>query len=333
MKASGITYLVGICIGIFGGFLVVHLLLLSIREFRWHPDAQYIGAWYDKKVQIANSIPTSKIIFAGGSNVQYGIRAGLVEEKIGKPAVNFGTHAALPFAYLLERVKKIAKPGDTIVLIPEYEYYFLDPNSLNPTSLRYLSVCGQDFLKKSPGRYYKLLLTIPPEILFARFFVDSKKVRSEVQSKVQEHESAYDKYGDRNWISKDRMGDREKRLIASIQPTSLANPTTSGLEPICKIELKNFQAWCQDRNVSLLVAFPNTIIFDEYLQPAPQKFLAQLNEFYKKYHFETLLTPRDSMLPREDFFDTVYHLNEEGAVERTHNLLVEIGEKLKSSEN
>lgn len=333
MKASGIKYLVGICIGTLGGFLMVHLLLLSIREFRWHPDAQYIGAWYDRKEQIANAILTSKIIFAGGSNVQYGIRAGLVEEKMGKPAVNFGTHAALPFAYLLERVKKIAKPGDTIVLIPEYEYYFLDPNSLNPTSLRYLSVCGQDFLKKSLGRYYELLLTIPPEILFARIFVDSKKVRSEVQSKVQEHESAFDKYGDRNWISKDRMGDREKRLIASIQPTSLSNPTTSGLEPICKIELKNFQAWCQDKGVQLFITYPNTVYFDEYNKSNPHKFLVQLQSFYTNNKFKTLMSPGDSMLPREDFFDTVYHLNEEGAFKRTHKLIMEIGEKLKSRAN
>jgi hypothetical protein len=333
MKVSAIRYLVGIFLGILGGFLVVHLLLLSIREFRWHPDAQYIGAWYDKKGQIANEIPTSKIIFAGGSNVQYGIRAGLVEEKIGKPAVNFGTHAALPFAYLLERVKKIAKPGDTIVLIPEYEYYFLNPYELNPTSLRYLSVCGQDFLKQSSKKYLELLLTIPPEILFARFFTDSKKVEAEVQSKVQEHKSAFDKYGDRNWISKDRMGDREKRLLQSLQPTSLANPPASGLEPSSKIEFKKFQSWCQDRNVRLLVTFPNTIIFDEYLQPDSQKFLNQLNEFYKQCQFETLLTPRDSMLPKEDFFDTVYHLNEEGATKRTHKLIVEISEKLKSSAN
>ncbi len=299
----------------------MHLLLLSIREFRWHPDAQYIGAWYDKKVQIANSIPTSKIIFAGGSNVQYGIRAGLVEEKIGKPAVNFGTHAALPFAYLLERVKKIAKPGDTIVLIPEYEYYFLDPNSLNPTSLRYLSVCGQDFLKKSPGRYYELLLTIPPEILFARFFVDSKKVRFEVQSKVQEHESAFDHFGDRNWISKERMGDREKRLIENVHPTSLADPFSDKHAPFPESELKNFQDWCQNKGVQLFITYPNTVYFDDYKKSNPHKFLVQLQSFYTNNKFKALMSPSDSMLPREDFFDTVYHLNEEGANKRTSMLM------------
>jgi len=328
MKASGIKYLVGICIGILGGFLVVHLLLLSIQEFRWHSDALYIGAWYDKKEQIADAIPTGKIIFAGGSNVQYGIRAGLVQDTLGIPTVNFGTHAALPFSYILEQTKKIAKSGDTIILIPEYEYYFLDPNALNPTSLRYLSVCGQDFLKKFPPRYFELLLTIPPEILFARFFVDSKKVASEVQSKVQEHESAFDKFGDRNWISKERMGDREKRLLASAQPTCLANPFSEKNAPFPEAELKDFQAWCQDNGVQLFITFPNTIHFEEYDMPDTQKFLSSLQDFLKLNKINSLLNPSDSMLPREDFFDTVYHLNEEGAMKRTSKLIDALENKI-----
>jgi len=307
---------------------VVHLLLLSIQEFQWHSDALYIGAWYDKKEQIADAIPTSKIIFAGGSNVQYGIRAGLIEEKMGKPAVNFGTHGALPLAYILERVKKITKPSDTLILIPEYEHYFLDPNSLNPTSLRYLSVCGQDFLKKSPGRYYELLLTIPPEILFARFFVDSKTVRSGVQSKVQEHELAFDNYGDRNSISKDRMGDREKRLIESVHPTNLANPFSDKHAPFPEAELKDFQTWCQDNGVQLFITFPNTIYFEEYDKPDTQKFLSSLQDFLKLNKINSLLNPSDSMLPREDFFDTVYHLNEEGAMIRTSKLIDALENKI-----
>ena len=321
MKFFRIKYFAGILVGIVGGFLAVHLLIVSVREFRWHPDAQFIGAWYDKKGQIANSIQSEKIIFAGGSNVQYGIRAGLVQEKLGIPSVNFGTHGALPFAYILEQVKKIAKPGDTIVLIPEYEHYFLDPNVLNPTSLRYLSVCGQDFIKNFPKKYFELLLTIPPEILFARFFVDSNKVASEVQSKFQEHESAFDQFGDRNLISKERMGDREKRLIEGVRPTSLANPFSDKHAPFPEAELKYFQAWCQDTGVQLFITFPNTIHFDEYDKPDTQQFLSSLQDFLKLNKINSLLNPSDSMLPREDFFDTVYHLNEEGAIKRTSKLI------------
>jgi hypothetical protein len=321
MQTVKINYFVGILVGVLVGFLAVHMLLISLKEYRWHPDAQYIGAWYDKKGQIANSIQAQKIIFAGGSNVQYGIRAGLVQEKLGISSVNFGTHGALPFAYIIEQVKKIAKPGDTIVLIPEYEHYFLDPNALNPTSLRYLSVCGQDFLKKFPKKYFELLLTIPPEILFARLFVDSKKVASEVQSIAQEHESTFDQFGDRNLISKERMGDREKRLIESVHPTSLADPFSDKHAPFPESELKNFQAWCQNKGVQLFITFPNTIHFDEYDKPDTQKFLSSLQDFLKLNKIKSLLNPSDSMLPREDFFDTVYHLNEEGAIKRTSKLI------------
>lgn len=321
MKVLRVNYFAGIFVGILVGFLAVHILIVSVREFRWHPDAQYIGAWYDKKGQIADSIQAKKIIFAGGSNVQYGIRAGLVQKKLGIPTVNFGIHAGLPFSYILEQVKKIAKPGDTIVLIPEYEYYFLDPNALNPVSLRYLSVCGQDFIKKNPNKYFELLLTIPPEILFARLLVNSKKVASEVQGKVQEHESAFDQFGDRNWISKDRMSDREKRLIERVKPTNLADPFSDKHAPFPEAEFKAFQAWCQNNGIQLLITYPNTVYFDEYEKSNPQKFLGQLQSFYSNNKFKTLMTPSDSMLPREDFFDTVYHLNKEGADKRTSMLI------------
>lgn len=321
MQNLKVKFFFGLVVGILIGFFSVHVLLISVREFRWNTDAQYIGAWYDKKEKIANAISTNKIIFAGGSNVQYGIRAGLVQEKLGIPSVNFGTHAALPFAYILEEVKYIAKSGDTVILIPEYEYYFLDPNTLNPTSLRYLSVCAQNFLIKSPERYFKLLLTIPPDILLARFFVDSKKVASEVQAKVQEHESAFDQFGDRNSITKERMGDREKRLMANVRPTTLADPFFEKNAPFPEAELKSFQAWCQNNGIQLIVTYPNTIYFDDYGKSDPQKFLRQLQSFYSINKFKTLMTPSDSMLPREDFFDTVYHLNKEGADKRTSMLI------------
>jgi hypothetical protein len=62
--------------------------------------------------------------------------------------------------------------------------------------------------------------------------------------------------------------------------------------------------------------------------PDTQKFLSSLQDFLKLNKINSLLNPSDSMLPREDFFDTVYHLNEEGAMKRTSKLIDALENKI-----
>lgn len=315
----------GTGLGFLGGLLGVHLLLLSVNQFRWNIDSQYLGAWYDKKDRIANAIPGPKILFAGGSNVQYGIRAGIVEKSLGVAVVNYGIHAALPFSYILHRVQRVAKPGDTVVLIPEYEYYFRDPFDSNKVSINYLSICDQEFLRHSFLKYIHFLFTVPSDIMFARLFTDSKKITDQVKGRYAETESLFDHYGDRNGTSKAKMGDRESRLIETAHATSLAHATPDKYSPFLPGSvLEQFISWCHENRIQLEVGYPNTIYFSEYNEQSAREFLAFHEVFFKKRNIDALMTPQATMLPKEDFFDTVYHLNEEGAIKRTEMIIPEL---------
>ena len=313
-------YMAGLVLGVASGLLLVYLLLLSAQNFRWNPDAQYIGAWIDRKSDLANAMATPKVIFAGGSNVQYGIRAGVFASELGIPAINFGLHGALPLDYLIACVQKIAKPGDVVVFIPEYEYFFKDSAEINPVAMRYLASDDQAFLRSRGTR--ELLLTVPPSILWARFFHYPLHVQAEVDQKTKDHLTTFNSHGDREWTESQRRTEREWTRLRNIKPTDLASagdPEKTLHFP--EKSLIDFQKWCQNHQVRLIACYPNTVEFPEYSSAASCAFLSRLAQFYRDHEIPNPDTPQSGFLPQEDFFDSVYHPHQEASVARSHRLL------------
>lgn len=316
---DGIRYLAGIGIG--WGFAMVgtFLLLLSAKNFRWHADAQFIGAWFDRKCEIASAIQSPKILFAGGSNVQYGIQAELFEAGLGKPAVNFGLHGALPLDYLIKRTKEVANPHDIIVFAPEYEYFFRDPSEFNLTTMRYLAADDQDFLlSKNP---FDLLLTIPADVLWARFFHNPILINAQNHQKLKDHLTTFNTNGDRQWTSRERRTDREFQRLHRAKPTELATSVqTEKASHFPAQEILDFHEWCLSHNIQFIACYPNTMRFPEYSAPESQEFLAELSKFYRDHHIPNPDLPDDAFLETDDFFDSVYHPHQEAAHTRTQKL-------------
>ena len=71
-----------------------------------------------QKAEIAARTPSPKLVVLGGSASFFGLKASVLEKELGVPTVNAATHAGLGMAYILERGKKLLRPGDTVVLLP-----------------------------------------------------------------------------------------------------------------------------------------------------------------------------------------------------------------------
>ncbi len=94
-------------------------------------SSQFAYDIIQKKKAISASIPGPRLLLVGGSSVLFGLNAKMIEEQTGRRTVNMGTHAGLGLDYILYLAKKVARPGDTILIVIEYELYTGRPDVEN----------------------------------------------------------------------------------------------------------------------------------------------------------------------------------------------------------
>jgi hypothetical protein len=122
--------------------LVKLALLWSTRAY----EIDYIAESIAKEARLHGS-GRNRVILVGGSNLAFGVDSSALEACTGRQLVNMGLHAGLGLNYMLEEAAHGPRPGDLVVIIPEYEHFFSDhtdgPTLLslvqfNPLAARYL---------------------------------------------------------------------------------------------------------------------------------------------------------------------------------------------------
>ena len=76
------------------------------------------------KIQLLETAQSPRIILIGGSNLSFGIDSSLIEEELGYNLVNTGIHATIGLKFMMDSVIDHVRPGDIVVLIPEYSQFF-----------------------------------------------------------------------------------------------------------------------------------------------------------------------------------------------------------------
>ena len=125
------------------------LLAPLLAGFKWlgpPPAQQESEVWthrMDQRVRAAAShIRGRKIIFIGGSNLIFGVRADSLGRRVGLPVVNYGLHAGIGLDYAADRAAEIIGPGDIVILAPEHMNWWYagpHPNGFREDWQRYLA--------------------------------------------------------------------------------------------------------------------------------------------------------------------------------------------------
>ena len=82
-----------------------------------------------KKENTRKNDRASPIADCGRVGSLFGISAREIEKQTGYSTLNLATHAALGPAYILNNAKSEARPGDTVLLVLEYELYMANQRS------------------------------------------------------------------------------------------------------------------------------------------------------------------------------------------------------------
>ena len=277
--------------------------------------SRWVDEIYKIKVNIANSIKTPKLVVVAGSNVLFGVSCQMIDEATGLPCVNAGTYAGLGLDYILNRAHSLVKPGDILLLSFEYELY--QDNGAPSTPLidyvfsrdpKYLLML--DFARKTHFitwiSYERLALGI------------AAKLKPPKPITVGYKSQKLNKYGDETSNLKSNITEIKKQMVEQ------AKPIKADVDVVTKYSqesIRDFIKWCENQQVKLLVTWSGTIWFESYREKEKQEYFKSLEYFYHQQGVAILGKPIDFMYNKSMFYDTSYHLNEQGVKQRTHKLI------------
>jgi len=272
-------------------------ILLSWYVSRNTPETNdYLGA-IEIKHRRLDAIDKPKIIFAGGSNLAFGIDSKKIEEAIEVPVVNLGLHAALGLKFILAELENNVKSGDVVVLSPEY---FLDPD-------------GQYEIKNLSKTLYPPAVNYYPRNIIEdiRAHLNRTRINLELLKSGKQNplETVYSKK------SFNTYGDVVAHLNIEL-PTSLNNEIKMQYHYWEGIKLINdFHKKMNKRNVKVMYLYP--VIASKEFEINKEEIKLLNEDLIKDLNIKILGNLEDFVYKDDYFFDTVYHLNKEGRMRRS----------------
>jgi hypothetical protein len=275
-----------------------------------------------KKVAYGEKAPGPKLVIIAGSNARTSHRCALLEQRLGMACVNAGNTAGLGMDYMLRSFEPIIKPGDVVYLPMEYQQY---------GATRTQTLTGPDAAVLFRHDKAALLARGPEGVIRAAFMFDlSTIIDSGVEAilnvagvSARFDAKAFDIQGDELGLTHER-GKTFDAFIASTRwrpPTAAQFRADTGAKDVIRDFVKRSRA----RGVRVIAGLP--VSFRDV--PIPADLLAEMRRFYESAGAEFLVLPNESQYPRDDFYDTPFHLEEGATLQHTELLAQALAGPLK----
>jgi hypothetical protein len=269
----------------------------------WSPSARYIHFWSEKQQAIAAGVPGARVLLVGGSGVLYSVRAEALEASLGVPVVNLGLHAGLGLDYLLRGIEQKVRPGDAVVLFLEYGLLVTAPPDW--TLADYVIPHDLHFwLASGPGSALALAARLTPAE-YARKLVSPWRPPVDgapFRAMLNDHG---DLVANRKAMQQEQHRKTREHYASPFSGTAV--------DPQQAQRLREFVAYCRTRGITVIAGFPAFLRFPEYDDGAYARFYDEVARLYAGEGVASLGTPREFFVDRGAFFDSNYHLHDEGA--------------------
>ena len=305
-----ISLLVSLCIWL---TLVFFQIGLPSRTSQWVDDV------YKKKTVAAEKIASQKILIVAGSNALFGVNSELIEQQLKIKTINYSVNAGIFLPYVLYKAKQVIKPGDIVLLPLEYSLY--NYNGI-PNSQMIDSIFSRDF-----EVFFELTIR---EQFYVFWNVTFKRVYQgyQAQGGKEIKWGVYgvhhvDKRGDQTHT---RLADRSQSMWDEINqlPGNLYGQEYSA-DALAWDYLHDFILWCHQQGAKCIF-MPSTLMrFESYLSdPKERWFYQNLASMVEKAGGVYIGDPYDYMYEKALYFNTDYHLIDEGRKMRTEQMLLDL---------
>lgn len=296
--------------GLFGIVLLALFIICGTDLDSSRHDAEYMAAVIDKHHRLEQT-PGRRILFTGGSNLAFGLDSKVIEAQTKMPVINLAIHVRLGISYMLNELKAVARKGDIVFL--SLEYYLDEGNyKLKRRMATYLPESAGYFSKNIAGEldYY-----------FDRRFDNIKNNRQLLFSKLTSLGGAASSNTDALYARKgfDANGDFVAHYTEP-QPAEIQERGAFTYQHWDGIQkLNEFYKWAQANGVKVFFLYPAYPATEyEKNKEVIQRYHSDLK---KELQIPVIGNPEDFVFPDSLFFDTIYHLNQEGIRQKTARLL------------
>lgn len=287
-------------------FLSLQVVVLLFLWSGWKNDSHYLRGGILKE-SLASHTAGPRVLFAGGSNVAFGIRSEILEAVFHRPVINLGLHAGLAKDFIFNQASSAVRQGDILVVVLEYEHYHgylpsldlltmacIDPSELQHYSLRDWAYLGDQGL---------CLLSA-----LANAGLNGWSTGVEPSSGTMSSDSFNTRA--------DFVHDETSRFHSSDNDyPPLSFP---GLEEIIN-ELNHLNETCVSRGATLYLGYPP--MPEDIVARGEERLAALDRTLRERLQFEILWHPADMVQDDSSFFDSRYHLTRTGAEENSRRIL------------
>ena len=286
------------------------LLLVVIGMILPYNKDGYIRAQKFKMEVLANPSRKPTIVILGGSNAAFGYDTKELNDSLSMPVFNAGLHAGMGMKFFLDDCSQYLKKGDVLVFSPEYDQFYgnLNDGQSEMTDAFYLYHChypGEMSYKQIIGVIQNTPSYLRKKIEYNLFALAHLKTDPVYTL------SSVNKYGDVTWHW--------------YHTRSHGTPDGHGIDGgscdfneyafsylVAKLkELKN-------RGVTVIM-YPAA--FEQEAFEGSAKSARYISERLRQAGFPYVCAPKECSFPKEDFYDSNYHLNHQGALLHNKHLI------------
>jgi hypothetical protein len=283
--------------------------LPQTRLARPGADIAWTASLYTDKERIAAAITGPRILAVGGSATLFSFDSETASRRLGMPVVNFGTHAGMGLTYILDRASRILRPGDIVLLAPEYEL-LQQGGEPNEHAIQYVTFYDRGYLKGRPlveWPHYILGYGVLPSLVEGLKQLRKVPVAGRPDAVL------------------DQLGNARGNTVALSKGAQLAGEAPRlpppPVSPAAMEALRKFADAAARSHARILVIPPPLIGTPGYRDPAYRDFQSGLRTVYAKMGLTVLGDPALAFLAPEDMYDSVYHANDRGRVRYTTTIL------------
>lgn len=292
--------------------LALFLILLFGKVIMPQYLYSYNASLLDKMEHLA-TLSGPKIVLIGNSNLAFGIRSDLLEEAFHMPVVNMGLHGSLGNAFHEEMAKLHVNEGD-IIIVAHTEYD--DDDLITDPVIAWLTLENHPALwklvraKDIPSLYFSY-----PDYAKRCLTLWTSRKGNEANYGDAYSRMSFNEYGD---VSFDRPGGRydqdEFFEMFTIKVPSVGETCTNRLNRLN-------QYITEHGGIMLIAAYP--VVSSEHTPPA-EEYVAFQKKLSSSLDCPVISDFTDYFLDFDCFYDTPYHLTNEGCVLRTNQLILDL---------
>lgn len=294
-----------ISISILITLLSIPIILIG---FAFGLPAQYDKSFYGGmkiKYDRIRSVTGKKIIIIGGSSVAFGIRSDLMEEQLNLPVVNFGLYANLGTKYMLDVAEDHIGSEDIVIIAPEQNTQALSL-FFNGEAAWYSADGCFGILNDIDFANYDDMLNSFIKFASGKFGYWKNGYKANAQSVYSV--GSFNNYGD-------------------IEYSRPYNVMTNGYDPGMPISfdtniiadefieyLNDYKARMAQKGATVFYSFcpiNEAAVMQDATDDSKIAFYRYLNE---KLNFPVLGNPQSHVLDKDWFYDSNFHLNDNGSV-------------------